>query len=60
MQIDKEEGLAIVSGNNKWGNPIVLNETQDEIKKKITSGQYRIVQLCKYIKRKEDETNESQ
>lgn len=50
-------GLVYVSGSNEWGNPDILNKTQDEIKQEVESGKLKKVQICKYIDRKPDETN---
>ncbi len=58
MPIGVESGLVLVTGNNEWGHPEVLNESQESVKMKVEAGKFRKVQLCKYIERKPDETND--
>lgn len=58
MSIDSDTGLVLVEGSNEWGCPKVINESQESVKAKIKDGTYKKVQLCKYIERKPDETNE--
>ena len=58
MPIDYDSGLVLAAGSNEWGHPEVLHEPQETVKSKVDSGAYRKVQLCKYIERKPDETNE--
>lgn len=50
-------GLVYVPDSNEWGNPDILNKTQEEIKQEVESGKLKKVQICKYIDRKPDETN---
>jgi 5-methylcytosine-specific restriction endonuclease McrBC GTP-binding regulatory subunit McrB len=58
VPLNKEAGLVYVSGSNKWGNPIVMDKPQDEIKKDVTECKIRKVQVSRYVERKPDETNE--
>ncbi|MCI8638976.1 MAG: AAA domain-containing protein [Coprococcus sp.] len=58
LDIPKEEGMVYVSGSNEWGNPIVITETVEDIKKKIDSGEIRKVQLCIYVEPSAGKTNE--
>lgn len=58
LDIPKEDGMIYVSGSNEWGNPDVITETVDKIKKKIDSGEIRKVQLCIYVESSADKTNE--
>ena len=57
LNIPKEDGMVYVSGSNEWGNPVVINDNVDEIKKKIASGDIRKVQLCIYVESSDDKTN---
>ncbi len=56
--IDFSTGLVMASGSNEWGHPQVINDTQENVKAQVDAGKIRKVQLCKYIERKPDETNE--
>lgn len=58
LDIPKEEGMVYVSGSNEWGNPAVINENVDDIKKKIVSGEIRKVQLCIYVEPSASKNNE--
>ncbi len=58
MPIDYNSGLVLASGSNAWGLPQVINDSQDSVKAQVEAGKIRKVQLCKYIERKPDETNE--
>lgn len=58
LDIPKEDGMVYVSGSNEWGNPAVINDNVDDIKKKIASGDIRKVQLCIYVESSDDKTNE--
>ena len=56
--IDFNTGLVLVTGSNEWGRPEVISESQEETRNKVRTGKYTKVQLCKYIERKTDETND--
>ena len=58
IPLNAEAGLVYVAGSNEWGHPSELLETQEAIKSKVESGELRKVQICKYVRRKPDETNE--
>lgn len=58
IPIDTAAGLVYVSGSNEWGNPDIINEDQDKIKQDVVSGKLKKVQICKYVERKVDETND--
>lgn len=57
IPLNTAAGLVYVSGSNEWGNPDILNKSQDEIKQDVENGKIKKVQICKYIDRKSDETN---
>jgi len=58
IPLNTEEGLVYVAGSNEWGHPAVLTDSQETIKNKVESCELRKVQVCKYVERKIDETNE--
>lgn len=58
LDIPKEDGMVYVSGSNEWGNPAIINDNVDDIKKKIASGETRKVQICIYVDSSADKTNE--
>lgn len=58
MPINSEAGLVLVSGSNENGNPNLINESPESAKAKIKANEYSKVQICKYINRKSDETND--
>ncbi len=58
IPLDKNADLVYVSGSNEWGLPAILSESQSRIKEMVSNGDLRKVQVCKYIERKKDETNE--
>ena len=58
LPIDKSKGLVLVAGSNEWGNPAVISDPSDVVREKVTAGELRKVQLCKYIERSKDETND--
>lgn len=59
LPIDSSTGLVLVKGSNEEGTPpLIENETRETVKAKLKSGEYSKVQICKYIDRKPDETNE--
>ncbi len=60
LPIDPSTGLVLVSGDydEDEGYPVKTNDSLESIRKKIENGTYKKVQLCKYIERKPDETNE--
>lgn len=59
LPIDSSTGLVLVKGSNEEGTPpLIENETRETVKAKLKSGEYPKVQICKYINRKPDETNE--
>lgn len=49
--------MVYMSGSNEWGNPKVINDTQDEIKEKLNDGTLKKVQLCIYVE-PEEKANE--
>lgn len=57
LPLNMAAGLVYVSGSNEWGNPVVINESKEEIKQDVVSGKIRKVQICKFVERKGDETN---
>lgn len=57
LPLNTAAGLVYVSGSNEWGNPVVINESQEEIKQEVVSGKIKKVQICKFVERKGDETN---
>ena len=44
--------------NYEWGNPAVITDSVEDIKKKIDSGDIRKVQLCVYVEPTDGKTNE--
>lgn len=58
MPIDFSTGFVMASGSNEGEPPRVINDTQENVKAQVEAGKIRKVQLCKYIERKPDETNE--
>lgn len=57
IPLDNSAGLVYVDGSNELEYPTVLNESQDVIKKKVSDGTLKKVQISKYIERIPDETN---
>ena len=43
------KALSYGYSSNEWGNPLLISETQETIKNKITSGDIRKVQICSYV-----------
>ncbi|MDD5792115.1 MAG: AAA family ATPase [Erysipelotrichaceae bacterium] len=58
LDIPKEDGMVYVSGSNEWGNPAIINDSVEDIKKKIAANELRKVQLCIYVDSSADKTNE--
>ncbi|WP_051197429.1 McrB family protein [Butyrivibrio sp. MB2005] len=58
IPIDNDAGFVFVSGSNEWGNPEELKKPQNEIREQLRNGELRKVQLCRYIERPSDESNE--
>ena len=58
LDIPKEDGMVYVEGSNEWGNPAVITDSVEDIKKKIDSGDIRKVQLCVYVEPADGKTNE--
>ena len=58
LDIPKEDGMVYVEGSNEWGNPAVITDSVEDIKKKIDSGDIRKVQLCVYVEPTDGKTNE--
>ena len=58
IPLNTDAGLVYVAGSNEWGHPAILSDSQDAIKAKVASGELRKVQVCKYVERKPEETNE--
>lgn len=58
IPLNKDAGLVYISGSNKWGRPGLMEESQSTIREMIENNKVRKVQICKYINRKPDETNE--
>ena len=50
--------LKYVQGTSAEGVPLLLKESQDEIRKKVQSGQYRKVQICDFIENVPDADND--
>ena len=58
LPINKGDGLTFTYGSNKWGGPNILNDSQEGVRERIKNGEFRKVQLSKYIENSEDEDNE--
>lgn len=58
LPLNTVAGLVYVAGSNEKDNPDILDKTQDEIRQDVESGEIKKVQICKYIDRKPDETND--
>ena len=54
----KNDEMVYVSGNDEWGNPIIITNTPDEIKNKIAAGEINKVQLCIFVESAAEKTNE--
>lgn len=53
-----KQGMVYVAGSNEWGNPEILDGTQEEIKTQLESGELRKVQLSIYVDPEPGKTNE--
>lgn len=51
-------GLTYVSGDNQWGAPEILNETQDIIKQRVACHEYNKVQICSVINENSQYSND--
>ena len=58
MSLHESDGLVYVAGSNEWGNPAEITGSQAEIKEKINAGEYKKVQLCKFINQKAGQTSD--
>lgn len=58
FELSQKPGLVYVAGSNEWGNPAVLDETQNVVMSKVAGGTYKKVQICKVIEQKEGKTND--
>jgi 5-methylcytosine-specific restriction protein B len=58
LDLPIHNNMVYVSGSNKWGNPEVISDSQENIQRKIESGVYRKVQLCIYVEPAEGKTNQ--
>ena len=58
VPLQEDSTIVYVSGSNKFGDPIVVNEDQETIKKKVNSGEYTKIQPCRLVEWNEDLTND--
>ena len=57
LPMKAESKLVYMSGSNKFGHPVMLEEDVDTIKAKIADGTYKKVQLCRVVDFDETLTN---
>lgn len=50
-------GLVYVSGSNEWGRPYKIEGDNEQVKAKLASGEYKKVQISKYIYQKKNQTD---
>lgn len=58
LEVPKENKVEYVSGSNEWGNPQIITDSVEEIKRKILSGKIRKVQPSIYVEPSSEKTNE--
>ena len=58
LPVNIDSGLKLACGSDEWGNPRTLTMSWGEAKAKADRGEFKNVQLCKYIDRIENETEE--
>ncbi|ESL03216.1 hypothetical protein GCWU000282_02090 [Catonella morbi ATCC 51271] len=58
LPMKAESKLVYMSGSNKFGHPVMLEEDVDTIKAKIADGTYKKVQLCRVVDFDETLTND--
>lgn len=58
LPINEEAKLIYVTGNDKWGRPNRVRDTQEEIITKVKNKEYGKVQIYRYVERTEYTTNE--
>lgn len=58
VHLPKDSTIVYVSGINKYGDPIVVNEDQETIKRKVQSGEYTKIQPCRLVEWNEELTND--